>query len=381
MLPVLGLSLCRVLGATGGWSTDGFHVYPGENLQQALDAAARNPTNKVVKVHSGVYRPDSRRQALIWLNKIHDGIRLEAVGEVVLTAANPEISNPRAASHPAVVNHVVYLGDGLSPATVLEGFQVSGANNSVTTAPPEVETSTAFKKDLFFYADGGAIKIFGRSFPTLRNLRIVDNYASPCAGGISVQHLGAISGGQSVRIENCIFLKNRSQVTGAAVDLLPGSSAVLTNCLFISNIANLGENFISPNKEHPEFTNSAPVTVFPTSRGVLQRCTFTRNRNGVDDLGQNSVYERCVFWANGLGGAYYPGTRYELDIEGRAQATGCFFGGRVLDPNGAISTTHNVLNCADPQFDRGFKPTKPEFQRAGFEPGTNHLAFLQSLTP
>ena len=43
-------------------------------------------------------------------------------------------------------------------------------------------------------------------------------------------------------IENCVFRNNRAQITGAAVDLLPGSSAVISNCLFTGNLANTGSN-------------------------------------------------------------------------------------------------------------------------------------------
>jgi len=332
------VALASPLQASGGWRTDGFHVFPGENIQNALDTAARNRTNKVVKVHAGVYRPDTKRQALIWFNRAHNGIQLEAVGDVTLTAANPDLSDGRVPSHPAVVNHVVYFGDGISEETVLQGFKITGANHFVTTEAPEIETSDVFKEDLYFYSDGGAVKIFGRSYPTLRQLEIVDNYASPCAGGISVQHQGHGNGPapRVVRIENCMFLRNRSQITGAAVDLLPGSSAVISNCLFAGNVANLGPNYISPNKEHPEFTNSSPLTVFPSSRALVQRCTFTGNRNGIDDLGRQSLYQNCVFWLNNLVGAFYGGERYDLDVEDQAQVNGCLFGGRVLDPNGSV---------------------------------------------
>src|SRR5437879_12095125 len=69
---------------------DGYHVFPGDNIQDALEQAGENKTNKVVKVHAGEYRPSGKRQALIWFNKMHDCIRLEAVGAVTLTAAKPE---------------------------------------------------------------------------------------------------------------------------------------------------------------------------------------------------------------------------------------------------------------------------------------------------
>jgi hypothetical protein len=290
-----------------------------------------------------------------------------ADGPVTLTAANPELSDKKDAAYPAVVNHVVYFGDGVSPATVLRGFRITGANHFVTTQPPEIEPGADFAKNLFFYADGGAIKIFGRSSPTLRQLTIEDNYASPCAGGVSVQQQWLAGGGAPppVRIEDCLFSRNRSQITGAAVDLLPGSSAVISNCVFSGNIGNLGDNYISENKTQPEFTNSSPLTVFPTSRALVQRCTFTGNRNGIDDLGHQSVYQNCIFWRNDLGGAFYGGERYELDLEDTAQVSGCFFGAAVIDRRGVISKSLNTFAAPDPKFDKHFIPASPEYSNAG----------------
>ena len=112
--------------------TSSYHVHPRGRIQDALDAAARDPVNKTVYVHAGTYRPATRGQALIWFNARHDGITLEAVGDVTLTASNPEIADSRAPSYPAVVNHVVYFGDGVSRKTVLRGFKITGARNFTT---------------------------------------------------------------------------------------------------------------------------------------------------------------------------------------------------------------------------------------------------------
>jgi hypothetical protein len=46
---------------------DGYHVFAGDKIQDALELAARNTTNKIVKVHAGECRY-SKRQALIWFN-------------------------------------------------------------------------------------------------------------------------------------------------------------------------------------------------------------------------------------------------------------------------------------------------------------------------
>jgi hypothetical protein len=364
-------TLFEITCSGAAWQPDGWHVYPGESIQESLEQAARNPTNKIVKVHAGVYQPDSKRQALIWFNRLHDGVRLEAVGEVTLTAANHDLADPESLAYPAVVNHVVFFGNGVSARTVLQGFKLTGANHFVTKNPPEVEADASLPRSLFYYADGGAVKIFGASYPTLRDLQIVNNYASPCAGGVSVEHSGH-GGGTSpsaVVLENCIFRNNRAQITGAAIDLLPGSSAIISNCLFVGNMANLGINYISENKAAPEFTNSAPLTVFPSSRVTVLNSTFTGNRNGVEDLGQQSIYQNCLFWKNSLSGAFYEGQRYELDARGNAQVIGCCFGGPVLDPNRVISLSKNkVAALADPLFDAHFQAKAPEYENVGFRP-------------
>lgn len=332
----------------------------------ALNEAALNPTNKVVKVHAGVYQPKAAGQALVWFNRSHNGIRLEAVGTVTLSAANPKIAQTGTPGCPALVNHVVYFGDGIDNRTTVQGFRITGANHFVTMDPPELEPNARFKKDLFFYGDGGAIKIFGNSSPTLSGLEIVNNYASPCAGGVSVQQQWAPEERRPdpVRMYDCVLRENRSQITGAAVDLLPGSSAVISNCLFVGNMANLGVNFVSANQAQPEFTNSAPLTVFPGSHAVVLQCTFTGNRNGVEDIGGPSVYENCVFWGNTRGGAYYGGARYDLKVED-AQVKGCFFGGPVLDEHGVVSRSGNELEAPDPKFDEELRPTAREYARVG----------------
>jgi len=45
-----------------------YQVYPGQEIQPKLDAAAIDDQCKTVRVHAGVYRPSSPGQALIWFN-------------------------------------------------------------------------------------------------------------------------------------------------------------------------------------------------------------------------------------------------------------------------------------------------------------------------
>jgi hypothetical protein len=39
--------------------TASYHVYPKGQIQDALEAAARDPVNKTVRVHAGTYRPQA----------------------------------------------------------------------------------------------------------------------------------------------------------------------------------------------------------------------------------------------------------------------------------------------------------------------------------
>jgi alkylation response protein AidB-like acyl-CoA dehydrogenase len=65
-----GLSLFLVpTDAEGVTQHSNRRSVPQHCRQAALDRAAANPSNKVVKVHSGLYRPDSQRQALVWFNR------------------------------------------------------------------------------------------------------------------------------------------------------------------------------------------------------------------------------------------------------------------------------------------------------------------------
>lgn len=368
VLFVLGLSCASPAGLGAiRLESDGYHVSPGDQIQDALQLAAANPTNKVVKVHAGEYRPNTKRQALIWFNKAHDGVRLEAVGNVTLTAANPQLSLASEASYPAVVNHVIYLGDGISTNTVVQGFRITGANAFLTKENTrEMEPNRTIPKNHFFYSDGGGIKIFGRSYPTLKQLEIVDNYTSPCGAGISVQHQGFAQ--DSVWIESCIFRRNRSQGTGSAVDLLAGSAARIINCLFVENVSNTGEDPVAKASGERPFVNNGALTIFWKSRAAVVQCTFTGNRNGVDDMGGGSLYSRCIFADNQLDAGLKGSARYELAINAGAKVSGCIFRGTIHDGQKVVSATNNRLNAPSPKFDAQFIPLAEEFANAGYRP-------------
>jgi hypothetical protein len=346
-----------------------YHVHPGGRIQDALEAAAADPVNKTVYVHAGTYRPAAKGQALIWFNARHDGITLAAAGDVILTAANPDVADKNAPSYPAVVNHVVYFGDGISRKTVFRGFKVTGANNFTTGSGEKSPIeSDEIRKTVFFYTDGGGIKIYARSYPTIEHVEVYDNYASPCAGGVSVEHLGQPQ--DSVLFRNCIFRNNRTQTTGAALDLLHGSAATVENCLFVGNVANLGVDVVgllTGGEFHPE-NGSGAITVFADSKLTMSRSTLTGNWSGVDDAGRGSTYVDTIFWKNTLAGGISPGKRYELDIEDGAGVRGSFIHGDVNDLRGTITKELNTFDPPDPRFDARFVPQAPEYSNVGYRP-------------
>lgn len=348
--------------------TKRYRVYPGGDIQAALEAAAKNGKYKTVTVHAGTYRPDSPRQALIWFNRRHDGILLQAEGEVVLTAANPDIANEAGPGFPAVVNHVVYFGDGISRDTVFDGFRITGANGFLTYSGPNIESSRELRRSLFFYRDGGAIKIFGRSYPTIRNIEVYDNYANPCAGGISIEHGPHPLSVTPVLIENCIMRNNRAEITGAAIDVLPLGHAEIRNCLFVGNVANAGPDWISGAEPYNGKHGSGALTVFETARAAVSNSTFTRNWAGVDDRAEGSTYQDNIFWNNNLPGGIAKGARYEIDIVNSGGVEGNFINGDLDDVQNSVDQERNTLDAPDPLFDENFVPAAPEYSEVGYRP-------------
>lgn len=357
-------------GTTTSPPPEQMDVHPGDDIQTVLDRAAENGCRNVV-IHAGVYRPQSTGQALIWLNRRHEGIRIVGEGQVTLRADNEQLTTEGTNGFPAVVNHVVYFGDGLSNETTLQNVRITGANGFQTDEGTDViqpETGVEqLVRNQFFYSDGGGVKIFGRSYPSLIGVEIFDNDAQPCGGGVSIEHRGFRD--DSAVFRDCVFRDNTCRITGAAVDVLPGSAATFENCLFIGNLSNNGIDDVSReghryNAEH----GCGALTVFHDSRVKVTRCTFTGNRNGVDDKGRGNSYVDCLFWKNDAAGGVSPGDRYEFDIVHAVNVSNCHIGGGVPDLRGAIPPESNTLGIGDPQFDSNFVPQLDSLANIGYRP-------------
>jgi hypothetical protein len=231
-----------------------------------------------------------------------------------------------------------------------------------------MEPDNTVPKNSFWVTDGGGIKIFGASSPTLENLEVYDNFTRPCAGGVSVQQ--QMLKENPVTFRNCIFRNNRAQVTGCAVDLLEGSFAVLENCLFVGNLGNTGVDTVAKRSGEKPMDNSAALTIFQNSRAIVRNCTFTANRNGVDDLSGVSVYENSIFLRNELAGGKPEFQRYEVDLQKGGTVKNCVIVGTVHDPAGALAKNGNRLN-AELKLDEKFRPQASGFENVGFRPPSN----------
>jgi hypothetical protein len=151
------------------------------------------------------------------------------------------------------------------------------------------------------------------------------------------------------------------------VDLLAGSSAHLINCLFVDNASNLGEDIVAKRAGEPPFVNSGVLTVFQNSRAIVENCTFTANRNGVDDLGGLSIYRNSIFYRNTVDKGL-AGERYELDLMKGGKVEGCMINGRVIDPLKVVEAAENVLDAAAPDFDERFVPRTAGYPGVGYRP-------------
>lgn len=353
-------------------SKGAYHCRPGDDIQSILDAAASDERSaKLVLIHAGTYAPKQYSQALLHFNQKHHGVTVEGVGEVILTAANPQLASREREDFPAMVNHVVFFGDAIGPSTTLRGLKISGANGFAGNdeSLPPIEPRSAIpglKKGLFFYMDGGGIKIFGRSCPTIENVTVQANKTRLCGAGVSIEQQGLLD--QAVIFRNCIFRENSCPATGSAIDVLEGSSVELENCLLVGNISNSGMDAVAEQfgLTYKPKHGCGALTVFPNSRAKVRNCTFTENWNGVDDAGNGSIYEKCIFWHNEASDGSREGAAYELDITDASGVTGCMIGGEVTDLQKTIDTQKNELTATNPDFDEHYQPRNVAYQGVGF---------------
>jgi hypothetical protein len=198
-------------------------------------------------------------------------------------------------------------------------------------------------------------------------VEVFDNFASPCGGGVSIEHRGQKDA--FVLLKDCIFRNNRCTMTGAAVDVLENSAVEIENCLFVGNLSDthLDERASSITRWKPEHGSGA-LSIFAGSRVVVRNCTFTGNRNGIDDSSSGNRYENCIFWQNTVPGGWPKGRRFELDLADGSGVRNCRLNGDLIDLHGNVDQKANVFGCSDPEFDEALMPRAEVFEGVGYRP-------------
>lgn len=373
-------------------------VYPGTSIQDGLERAKKLGIKKVL-VKEGEYYPTEEGQALIWLNKSHHGISLIADGKVTLYGHG--IKNKK-----SMVNHIIYIGDGIDKKTLIKGFTLSGINNiDFVTKKNEniVEPNIKLGRKFIYYSGGGAIKIFGNSSPVLDKLTIENNEVLLCGAGISIEHMGEAS--ESVIIKNTIFRNNRNGLTGSAIDILPGSKVIVENSLFINNKSNeprrgysseiktLFPSRASKNGRYSwdeifatniYFKNSSAVTVARGSNVKISNSVFINNRNAFSELSDVKWYsvrskksqkimsleyikpelKNNIFMNNNLDGGVGSHIKYGL----KASDTSEIRNNLIIEKSISETTKlqkHNLLLNDLIKLDSSFLPIKKEFSKYG----------------
>ena len=100
----------------------------------------------------------------------------------------------------------------------------------------------------------------------------------------------------------------------------------------------------------------------------MNRCTFTGNRNAVDDRGSGSTYRETIFWRNNRGGGTGDHATYEVAVRSAEGVTGCFIDGEAGDLLGNISRATNTFAASDPGFDANYRPQRAAYRDTGFRP-------------
>jgi hypothetical protein len=190
-----------------------------DTIQEALDAAAAGDTVLVAPGEYVVTEPiEFNRLLLPKGTGSPPGKNLTLRSE-----AGPEQTVLRMAASPADTTRasVVFFGNRETPASVLEGFTITGGTGTVRVDGVEWD------------AGGGGILCFFESTPTVRNCRVVENGPALRGGGICCF-------GASPIIVDCLITRN-SACQGGGMACYGDARPQVITCTFSENSALLCE--------------------------------------------------------------------------------------------------------------------------------------------
>ena len=275
----------------------------------------------------------------------------------------------------------VVVGNGVTNATVLDGFTITAGKNTtgngggmyLENSSPTV-TNCAFSGNT---ADCGGGMYNESSNPTVRGCTFSSNSAnygggiynfnsSPVATNCTFSGNNATNGGcvfnsnSTAAVTNCTFSGNSAASNGGGM-YNSSSSAVVTNCTFSANTADYGAGMsnIDGNPAVTEcvFTGNIAVTkgggmYNSSSSAVVTNCTFSGNTaksgGGMCNRISSPAVTSCTFSGNaavsggsGTGGGMYNYTSNPV-------VTNCTFSGNTADYGGGMFNdggSPTVTNC------------------------------------
>lgn len=190
------------------------HVQPGESIQAAIDAAVNQDH---VVVHPGTY---------------HESIFFKGKAIVVRSLAGPDVTTIDATGlNKRVVNFI----DLETPASVLDGFTVSGGSGGIlcqfsqpTIRQCLVRENSVTGRGGGLFASGGSVTIG----PIVEDCVFEENVATDAGGGIAISNKG-------ITLRRCVVADNFSSQTGGGggISLQGSGTATIEDCVIADNIS------------------------------------------------------------------------------------------------------------------------------------------------
>ena len=250
-----------------------------DDLQDALAAAAGDPTITEIWIATGTYLPSSNGVQSAAFD-LQDGLALYGgfAGTETLLSERDPVANPVILSGDLNGNDLPnFVNYDENSHHVVKANGVTGARlDSVTVRSGKTPGPPG---QLVCDGGGGGVQILN-STVTLANVILLENQARPgCFGG------GLIANQSNLTLVDCDFVANDS-VRGAGAELV-GSMATVTGCTFDSNIA----------------TGGGGMSLFQNSDVDFVGCTFDSNvatggGGVVAEFGCVADFDGCSFVDN-----------------------------------------------------------------------------------
>jgi len=240
-------------------------VSPGMNIQHALDFVATHNELETLVFKEGSYLLEYP----LVLDQRHDGIRLTGNSE-----------NPESIVLDGQNKTQIVIIDGISSKQpvqfTINGITLQNGNSNERALRRNIANQrwtvpqTWGRYSAYANFDGAGVLILGKSFGEISNCIIRGCEARYCGAGISLQQYygpGFTNEDdylQPVYIREVQFANNKARDTGADIDLLPVSYAVIKDCLFEGSRSNTDYN----KKRH------GVITIFPESLAIITNNKF-----------------------------------------------------------------------------------------------------------